>query len=44
MPQVGNVSTSGKVNAKEDVKVVQVGVQVTTGVQRGSKSLVLATV
>ncbi len=42
MPQVGKVSASGKVNTKEDVKVVQAGVQVTTGVHRGSKSLVLA--
>lgn len=38
MPQVGKVSASGKVNTK-DVKVVQAGVQVTTGVHRGSKSL-----
>lgn len=42
MPQVGMVSASGKVNMKEDVKVVQAGVQVTTGVHRGSKSLLLA--
>lgn len=42
MPQVGKVSASGKVNTKEDVKVVQAGVQVTTGVHRGSKSLLLA--
>lgn len=44
MPQVGKVSASGKVNAKDDVKVVQAGVQVTTGVHRGSKSLLLAEV
>lgn len=43
-PQVGKVSASGKVNTNEDVKVVQAGVQVTTGVHRGSKSLVLAEV
>lgn len=42
MPQVGKVSASGKVKTKEDVKVVQAGVQVTTGVHRGSKSLLLA--
>lgn len=41
-PQVGKVSASGKVNTKEDVKVVQAGVQVTTGVHRGSKSAVVA--
>lgn len=38
-PQVGKVSASGKVKTKEDVKVVQAGVQVTTGVHKGSKSL-----
>lgn len=38
---MGKVSASGKVKTNEDVKVVQAGVQVTTGVQRGSKSLEL---
>lgn len=42
MPQVGKDSASGKVKTKEDVKVVQAGVQVTTGVHKGSKSLLLA--
>lgn len=38
-PQVGRASLSGYVNVKEDVYVVQAGVQVTTGVHRGSRSL-----
>lgn len=41
MPQVAWVSASGKVKAKVEVKVVQEGVQVTTAVQSGSKSLLL---
>lgn len=40
-PQVGKVSASGKENTKEDVNVVQAGVQVTTGVHRGSRSLLV---
>lgn len=44
MPQVGKVSASGKVNTKEDVKVVPAGVQVTTGVHRGSKSVLVVEV
>lgn len=38
IPHVGKVSASGKVKTNEDVKVVHAGVQVTTGVHRGSKS------
>lgn len=41
-PHVGKVSASGKVNTKEDVKVVHAGVQVTTGVHKGSRSAVAA--
>lgn len=41
MPQVEMVSASGKVNTNEEVKVVLAGVQVTTGVHRGSKSLLV---
>lgn len=44
MPQVGKVSASGNVNTKDEVKVVPAGVQVTTGVHRGSKSLLLVVV
>lgn len=41
-PQVGKVSASGNVKTKEEVKVVHAGVQVTTGVHRGSRSTVAA--
>lgn len=44
MPQLENVSASGKVNTNEEVYVVFAGVQVTTGVHRGSKSLLLVEV
>lgn len=40
-PQVGKVSASGKLNTRENVLVVQAGVQVTTGVHRGSNSMLV---
>lgn len=44
IPHVGKASASGKVKTNEDVKVVHAGVQVTTGVHRGSKSPLAAAV